>query len=312
MSKGIKQDENKPCTFSAGQKKVGNVLISIHAPKAKKPVSKEEFGYFLAGLIDSDGHIAIPGYVQIDFHAKDISVAYYIKSMIGYGKVSQEKKRLSVRYRCTPTAGLLIIANLIRDKLKHLNKIHQYNERLVLKLNCGQTVYSESDILRNHWLAGFIQGDGSLALLQCKVHTKPQLKSTIAVRISQKRKDLLLLIQTYFGGHIGYRKSQDTYDYIAGSFPSVVKYIDYLDKYQLMGSKLTEYWLWRKSYLLFQRGLHLTPEGEAKLTLKKAQLTKIRSDKLATLSVSDQDYRLEAKLQRKAKRKLAALQNSIG
>jgi hypothetical protein len=29
--------------------------------------TKDEFGFFLAGLIDADGHIAKLGYVQIDF-----------------------------------------------------------------------------------------------------------------------------------------------------------------------------------------------------------------------------------------------------
>ncbi len=171
-----------------------------------------------------------------------------VQSMIGYGKVSQEKKRLSVRYRCTPKPGLVIIADLIRDKLRHLGKISQFNERLVPKLNCKVTTYTDRDILRNHWplllrqqkLAGFIQGDGCLAVLQCKVPKKTNLKSTIVVQISQKTENLLVLIQTHLGGYIGYRKSQDTYYYITGSFPSTIKYIDYLDRYQLMGSKLTQ------------------------------------------------------------------------
>ena len=205
-------------------------------------------------------------------------------------------------FRCTPKPGLVIIADLIRNKLRHSAKISQFNEQLVPKLNCEVTTYTDKDILGNHWLAGFIQGDGCLALLQCKVPKKTILKSTIVVQISQKTENLLVLIQTHLGGYIGYRKSQDTYYYITSSFPSAVKYIDYLDKYQLMGSKLTQYWLWRKAYLIFQSKLHLTPEGEAKLTLKKAQLAKIRSAKLNTLSLEDLNYRLEAKLKRKAKR----------
>ena len=53
--------------------------ISEHAPKAKKPHTKEQFGYFLAGLIDADGHIDTLGYMRIVFNQKDVSVAYYIK-----------------------------------------------------------------------------------------------------------------------------------------------------------------------------------------------------------------------------------------
>nr|YP_009367915.1 putative LAGLIDADG homing endonuclease [Hazenia capsulata]ARK14902.1 putative LAGLIDADG homing endonuclease [Hazenia capsulata] len=302
MLKSIKQNENKPCTFGAGQKGDCQKYISIHAPKAKKAVSEEEFGHFLAGLIDSDGSIAKPGYVQIDFHTNDISVAYYIKKRIGYGKISQEKKRFSVRYRCTPTPGLVLIADLIRNKLKHSSKIDQFNSRLVPKLNCDPTTYTDCDILQNHWLAGFIQGDGCLSILQCKNRNKTSLKSTIVIQISQKTEKLLSLIQTYLGGYVGYRKSQDTFYYITGSFTSAVLFINYLDRFQLMGNKLTQYWLWRKAYLVFQTGLHLTPKGEAKLSLKKAQLSKLRANKLETLSQDDLDYRLQAKLKRKAKR----------
>lgn len=277
-------------------------LINIHATKAKKPETKTEFGFFLAGLIDSDGCIAKPGYVQIDFHANDIYVAYYIQSMIGYGKVSQEKKRFSVRYRCTPEPGLVIIADLIRDKLRHLGKIAQFNERLVPKLNCEVTTYIDKDILRNHWLAGFLQGDGSLVIFQCLVSGQSVLKTTMGINISQKTGELLELIQASFGGHVGYRKSQDTFFYLSNSFTNAAKFINYLDKFQLMGNKYTQYWIWRKVFLIFQSRQHLTDEGSAKIAKKKALLTKVRSSKLNTLSLEDLKYRLEAKLKRKAKR----------
>lgn len=42
-------------------------IISVHAPKAQKPRSIEQVGYFLAGLIDGDGHINKLGYIIIVF-----------------------------------------------------------------------------------------------------------------------------------------------------------------------------------------------------------------------------------------------------
>jgi Homing endonuclease len=59
--------------------------ISSEEPKALKPQTKEEFGYFLAGLIDSDGHIRKNGSVVIAFNVKEVSVAYYLKKIIGSG-----------------------------------------------------------------------------------------------------------------------------------------------------------------------------------------------------------------------------------
>jgi hypothetical protein len=285
-------------------------LISRHAPKTLKPQTKEEFSYFLAGLIDSDGHISKPGYVQIDFNLNEISVAYYIKSMIGYGKVSLEEKQFTVRYRCIPIEGLAIIADLIRNKLKHLDKINQFNTRLIprlsmetaLKFNCNATVYTNSHLLENHWLAGFIQGDGSLLIFQCKVTGKTRLKTTMSLNLSHKTVDLLKLIEVEFGGHVGYLKTQDTYYYLSNSFTTASKFIHYLDKFQLMGNKLTQYWLWRQVYLLYQNKQHLTPEGEIKIQLKKEKLFQIRRNEPDTLSKEVHEYRLQAKLKRKAKR----------
>ena len=62
--------------------------ISIHSPSHKKlhQFSKEQVGFYLAGLIDGDGHIYRNG-MNISFHLKDISLAYQIKSVVGYGSV---------------------------------------------------------------------------------------------------------------------------------------------------------------------------------------------------------------------------------
>jgi hypothetical protein len=285
-------------------------LISIHAPKALKPQTDNEFGYFLAGLIDADGHISKPGYVQIDFHVNDISVAYYIKKKIGYGKVTEEKKRFSVRYRCTPILGLVKIADLIRHKLKHLEKIDQFNTRLVpllkkqeslksVGINCDSTVYTSSNLLENHWLAGFIQGDGSLVIIQSKAPSYRYLKTTLVLNIYQKAPDLLKLIKEFFGGSVGHRKDQDTYYYNSNSFTNAAKLIRYLDKYQLMGNKLTQYWIWRKTYLIVQEKEHLTAEGEAKISLKKERLAQLRKSKLETLSDEEIQFRFQAKQKRK-------------
>lgn len=279
-------------------------IIAIQAPKPQKPSSREQLGYFLAGLIDSDGHISKPGYVQIDFHVQDIGIAYYVKYVIGYGTVSQEKKRLSVRYRCTQNLGLVYIADLIRHKLKHTNKIEQFNTRLVPRLKakavpCDATIYTTSNILHNHWLAGFIQGDGSVIINHFKAKGYNYKKTTLILTISQKKRDLLDLIVTHFGGHVHYRKSQDTFTYINNSFLSASKFIDYLDKFQLMGSKLKQYAIWRNAYLIVQDGAHRTATGEMKLAELKIKLTELKQFNINTLREMDLAYRVKAKQKRK-------------
>ena len=256
-------------------------IISVHAPKARKPQTKDELGFFLAGLIDADGHITQLGYVQIDFNIREISTAYYIKKCVGYGEVQQERVRLSARYRCTNTAGLLKIANLIRHKLKHDGKVHQFNTRLgpLLEENTSSEInFTQHGLLNNHWCAGFIQGGGRLTLILGYQKNK-SFKPTMSIQISQKKPHLLTLIQNTFGGTVGYRETQDTYYYISNSFTNAAKFIQYLDKYQLVGAQLTQYWIWRKAYLVYQEGGHFTDNGQQKLVKFKASLSKLREAK---------------------------------
>lgn len=146
--------------------------ISVHAPKARKPQGPQ-FGFFLAGLIDARGRIAGSD-VSLCFNKKDASSAYFIKKMIGYGKIHSikdenypgETARLeqpALRYQCTKFEGCLVIADLIRDKLKSPAKIELFNHMCSTLEIEGCDLYQGLDTtisLNNHWLAGFIQGSG--------------------------------------------------------------------------------------------------------------------------------------------------------
>ena len=77
----------------------------------------------------------------------------------------------------------------------------------------------------------------------------------------QKDKSVLLLIKEVFGGNIGYRSNQDTYYYGSTSFGSAKKVIKYFDHFHLQSSKYTNYFKWRKAYIMIQEKYHLTKEG---------------------------------------------------
>jgi hypothetical protein len=52
---------------------------------------------------------------------------------------------------------------------------------------------------------------------------------------------LLIKIKEFLGGNIGYRKSQDTYEYNSFTFGSARKVINYFDYYHLQGRKHVDY-----------------------------------------------------------------------
>ena len=53
--------------------------VSIHKGKTRKPDTLVHFGFFLAGLIDSDGHFSKIPQLVVEFHEKEIHTTYYLK-----------------------------------------------------------------------------------------------------------------------------------------------------------------------------------------------------------------------------------------
>ena len=251
--------------------------ISEHAPKARNPQTKEQFGYFLAGLIDGDGHITKCGYVTIAFHNKDASVAYYIKQVVGYGSVKQILKEGKAAYlfTCSHSKGIKMIGDFIRNKLKITSKIEQFNSRLVPKIHCQPTEPNTSCLLENRWLAGFIQAAGGFQVKM--LQRLASMETQIVIQIDQKDDFLLKQIQQTFGGYISFCNTQKTYYYSSVSFCSAVRYINYLDRYQVMGATLTIYWLWRKAYLIVQDNKHYESAGIQRLARIKQSMTLLRS-----------------------------------
>ena len=277
--------------------------ISIHAPKAQRPQTSHQFGYFLAGLIDANGSIAPHGTVSITFHEKDVSVAYYIKKMVGYGKVKHVKTSKINRYpiyqyHCAHLSGIKVIGEYIRDKLRFPDTIEQFNNHLVpvvaLDLDCTPT--TDKYNLDNHWLAGVIQGQifnnvfqiqilnvNTVLRLTSEQKEKPlqQLENIqMTVQIDHKTDVILKLIKKAIGGHghISHVLGLNTYRYNSVSLVNTILFIKYLDRYQVMGACLTAYWLWRKAYLRVQSGAYQTEKGLAEIAGFKTRIYKLRSN----------------------------------
>ena len=283
-----------------GSSETGRKKFTCHRPMPRLPQNDLEFGSFLAGLIDSEGHFNNIPQLVISFHANDSHLAYFLKSSIGYGKVTKKKvnSKSALVYVCAHTLGLIRIAQLVHNQLRHHTKIQQYNERLLQsdllllkkekKRNKSaknsshllSTITPTQSILSHYWLAGFIAGDGSFQFKvidrlqqQTRLGMNPTAVTAVtAVRkrlpeirvtlqIDQKDDLLLKQIQANLGGYIGYRKSQDTYYYSSVSFTNATKWIHYLDHTHLIGAKMTQYVLWRRVCLLIQQRRHLTLDG---------------------------------------------------
>jgi hypothetical protein len=134
------------CNKTNSIEKIKN--IPINKPKQIKPINNEDFGYYLAGLIDGDGHFSKAEQLVIVFQILDVSLAYYIKKRLGYGSVKKVKNKKAVIFVISSKKGLNVVFNLITGKLRHINKIIQVNN--ILENNKFKEIRKNLDFSSNN------------------------------------------------------------------------------------------------------------------------------------------------------------------
>lgn len=250
--------------------------ISVHVPKHLKPVSDDQFGHYLAGLIDGDGHFSSKQQLVIVFHTLDAFLAYYIKKRLGYGSVKKVNNKNAFLLIVAAREGIEKVINLINGKIRTENKFNQitnnilnhnkyaeFNKKISLKLNL-------SNDFKNHWLAGFSDADASfqIKILNRSKRTEVRLN----FQIDQKKEYILLLIKEFLGGNIAYNKLKDEYTYTSNSYGSARNVINYLDYFHLLSSKHIQFLRWRKTYVFLQPQIPLTLNEASRINKFAKQL----------------------------------------
>ena len=161
------------------------------------------------------------------------------------------------------------VINLINGKIRTDNKFNQVTNNILSHhkfFEFGKTISLKLNLdndLKIHWLAGFSDADASFQIKILNRFKKVEIR--LNFQIDQKKDVLLLIIQIFLGGNIGYRKSQDTYYYGSTSFGSAKNVVNYFDYYPLLSSKHINYLKWRKAYIIIQNKDHLNNDGIEKI-----------------------------------------------
>jgi len=128
-------------------------LISDHIPKHQKPLNDTEFGYYLAGLIDGDGHFNASS-LSICFYSSDISSAYYLKGKLQFGTVRPVRNKNAVVFSLQKNEGLLNVLKLINNKMRTESKLFQVKRLISSKISLGFdeefNLDTTEDLLNNH------------------------------------------------------------------------------------------------------------------------------------------------------------------
>jgi len=105
--------------------------ISEHVPKHLKPLNDEQFGHYLAGLIDGNGHFSKQFQLVIVFDSLSASLAYYLKQKIGYGSVKKVKDKNAYLLVISSFKAIEKVINLINNKIRSFNKLDQIRKNII-------------------------------------------------------------------------------------------------------------------------------------------------------------------------------------
>ena len=250
-------------------------------------INSTEFREILAGIIDSEGSIYFKekGGVQITIamHKREKGVLEYLKGIIGGGKVIEIKGKEACKYVLWRKEDVKRVADMINGELRLEEKRKQFNSRIVGKIEgVKETKKPLKKMKDSYWLAGMVMGDGSLqikVLIRRKWKDKGREEVRLGVQMDLKRRELLEEIKEEMGGNIGYRKSQDTYYYSSTNYKSADRWVEYLDKYKMIGPKYEEYKLWRRVWKMIKEREHLKKDGIEEIKEIKRELSKKREPK---------------------------------
>lgn len=271
----VGQSAGKPFSSISGQPALPP--HSDHLSKVR-PQSDAEFGSYLAGLIEADGYFG-DRRLEIVLHSKDIKLAYFLRSKLGYGLIYNIDNRNAIKFVIRKTAGLAKVLALTNGKFVTPFKIqqllnHKYD---ILHNPTNLTILPPLNHIHldSYWLAGFIDGDGSLGIFQAKSLTH-RLKTSVRleVKFSQKESLVLNLIKEVLGGSIHLDKKGITRLNIT-SMTNLSRIILYLDRYSLQSEKYLQYFIFRRTYRMIEKKEHLTLVGLTKIKQFKERLQQV-------------------------------------
>jgi len=211
-----------------------------------KRVISLEFKQWLAGLIDSDGcmYISNKGYISFEITVgnREIQALYKIKKLYG-GSITKRLGVNAYRWRLHKKQLNIEFVNAINGFI-YMKKQKLVDILKIMNIEYKQIPFSK----KSAWLSGFFEGDGSVNI------NKNTYQITLS--ISQKKKDILLLIQLHFGGNLFYDKSWNGYKWEVSSQSDLENLFLYFTEFPLKSLKNCDLVSAKRFYRWKLKGFH--------------------------------------------------------
>jgi hypothetical protein len=135
-------------------------------------ISSKQLGYYLAGLIESDGTIIVPAQdtkntptISIIFNSKDKPFAMHLLKILGYGSIHKTGSDNAISLVIRNKAGIIDLVSLINGKFRtpKISRLHSLIDWInnnsfyssVLTNSLIKLPLDTSELKNNAWLSGF-------------------------------------------------------------------------------------------------------------------------------------------------------------
>lgn len=250
------------------------------------PLNKEDWGSYLAGLFEGDGHFSSIQQVVITFSSLDKSAAEKLCKKFGHGNVNDIAGKAAVNWIISNNVGIIKFLNLINGHLRIQRKLDQVLHNMIPLLNnkslCfNQTQVNTSNLLNSWWLAGFTDADGIFYIQVIDERTVTEYGKTrikgkeirLHFKFSIKDRAILDQLSKAFGSSVQQRKHPNgliTYYWSSSTFKAATLVHNYFHSHSLQTTKWLNFLKWRQALVLVMKGEHLTPAGFRKIKEIKA------------------------------------------
>lgn len=262
----------------------------------------KNFGYYLAGLLEGDGHISIPALfknsqstrvfnprIVFTAHINNLALYAFIQTELGNIGRFQITGTNTLRYVIGDLKGIQILIKLMHGKLR-TPKNQTFNNLIKImndkcSLNIPESLLDTSDFAGNSWLTGFTESDGYFGIKYVEGKPKSGVMKrsrsehvTLKYRIDQRAYDrptsssmlpfmekLALFLDCPVKTYSSNKTQTEILSLTVSAISKLEYLVNYFDKYPLIGDKLNDYKKWRIAYDMLIAKEHLTPEGRLKI-----------------------------------------------
>lgn len=229
--------------------------ISVHVPKHRRINNDKDLGYYLSGLLDSNGEIKDNKLIIYFNSNNDYSYIYLIKKLIGYGSVIKgEHPKLVIKANGIPHVLNLINNKILNIKLYNQIKIYISDNKLDINFNLLDINNYKLNIKNNYWLCGYLDINSKLDVNYTIIDNKIDITYNLYIKSPLNDKnninnDILKLINSNFKGNI-YLDNDNNAIYNIDNLEILLKYFEYLNQYHLLSkNKYLCYVYFRKIYI---------------------------------------------------------------